>query len=82
MDDLKPNKVSTERFFSDLSASSLSLTVVLAVFIATWRAAFWRDLDEDALGAVETPEKAFEFEPATEEEDAFVNNLLASMAKD
>ena len=76
---LKSKEVSSERFFSDLSASSLSLTVVLAVFVATWRAVFWRDLEENALGAVENPEKAFEFEPATQEEDAFVNKLLASM---
>ncbi len=38
-------------------------------------------MEENALGAKENPEKAFEFEPATEEEDAFVNNLLASMVQ-
>ena len=72
------DKTSHERFFSDLSASALSLPLVLAVFVSAWRAAFWSD-ESDIKEA--TPQKAFQFEPATEQEDQLVQHLLATMGR-
>ena len=67
-------KTPHERFFSDLSGSSASLTVLTALFLASWRAVIWRDAEEDACAIV----KAFHIEPATEEEELLVDGLLAA----
>jgi hypothetical protein len=63
-----------ERFLSDLTGTSLPLTVVVAVFLAAWRAVIWRDA-EDNTKAIE---KAFHIEPATAEEESLVDDLLAT----
>ena len=63
-----------ERFLSDLTGTSLPLTVVVAVFLAAWRAVIWRDAEDDTKAI----EKAFHIEPATAEEESLVDDLLAT----